>query len=137
VNRYDFQKLARVRLADARILLRNGRYEACYYLSGYTVECGLKACIAKLTKRYDFPDKRLLQEAYTHRLDLLLEMAGLVPARTAEFTRDGEFRRNWYAVKAWGEQSRYELPSRERAEDLFKAVADPRHGVLRRIRRHW
>ena len=36
-HRYDFQKLAGIRLEDAKTLLRNGRYEGCYYLSGYVV----------------------------------------------------------------------------------------------------
>ena len=77
VNRYEFQKLAGSRLEDAKILLRNHRYEGSYYLSGYVVECGLKACIAKLTKRYDFPDKGLVQGAYRHDLTQLLKMAKL------------------------------------------------------------
>lgn len=136
MNRYDFQKLARIRLADARILLRNGRFEGCYYLSGYVVECGLKACIAKLTKRYDFPDKSSLQDSYTHNLELLIKKAGLAAARDEEFERDREFRLNWYAVK-WNEQSRYELRGKQEAEELLSAVADRRHGVLRWIMRHW
>jgi HEPN domain-containing protein len=56
MNRYDFQKLARIRLEEAKVLLRHGKYEGCYYLCGYAVEFALKACIAKMTERYDFPD---------------------------------------------------------------------------------
>ena len=102
MNRYDFQKLAGIRLEDAKTLIRNGRCEGCYYLSGYVVECGLKACIAKLTKRYDFPERSLLQGAYTHDLSLLLKMAKLEAARDIEFERDNEFRLNWLVVKDWG-----------------------------------
>jgi hypothetical protein len=105
-------------------------------LSGYVLECGLKACIAKLTKRYDFPDKGMLG-AYTHDWTQLLKLAKLEPARETEFERDREFRLNWYVVKEWGEQCRYEAPDRQQAEDLFSAVADRKHGVLRWIRRHW
>ena len=137
MNRYDFQKLAGIRLADAKILLRNDRYEGCYYMSGYVVECGFKACIAKLTKRYDFADKNLLQGAYTHDLAQLVRMSKLEAAKNTEFERDSKFRLNWYVVKEWGEQSRYEVPGRQEAEDLFNAVADRRHGVLRWIRQHW
>lgn len=137
MNRYDFWKLAGIRLEEAKILLRNERYEGCYYLSGYVVECGLKACIAKLTKRYDFPDKSLLQGAYTHDLTQLLKMAKLEVARDTELGRDREFRLNWYVVKEWREQSRYEVPRRQQAEDLFNAVADRKHGVLRWIKQHW
>lgn len=137
VNRYDFQKLARIRLEEAKILLRNDRHEGCYYLSGYVVECGLKACIAKLTKRYDFPDRSLLQGAYTHDLTQLLKMAKLEAARDTESKRDREFELNWYVVKEWREQSRYEALGRQQAEDLLNSVADRRHGVLRWIRQHW
>ncbi|MCP5119377.1 MAG: HEPN domain-containing protein, partial [bacterium] len=49
MNRTDFQNLALERLDDAKVLLDGGRYNGAYYLSGYVVECALKACIAKLT----------------------------------------------------------------------------------------
>ena len=137
MNRYDFRELAAIRIEDAKILLRNGRYASCYYLSGYVVECGLKACIAKLTKRYDFADKSVVQQAYTHDLTQLLTTAKLVEARDTEFRLDNEFRLNWLVVKEWGEQSRYEVPGQQQAEDILKAVADRRHGVFRWIKQHW
>jgi HEPN domain-containing protein len=66
-NRQDFQRLAGMRLRDARVLMRNGNLEAAYYLTGLAVECALKACIAKNTKRYDFPpNQTALKEIYTH-----------------------------------------------------------------------
>ena len=97
----------------------------------------MKACIAKMTKRYDFPEKSLLQNAYTHDLTQLLKIARLEAARDTESERDREFRLNWYVVKEWREQSRYEAPGRQQAEDLFNAVAGRKHGVLRWIRQHW
>lgn len=57
MNRDDLQKLARLRLREARALLDRDLYPGAYYLSGYVVECALKACIAKSTKKFDFPDK--------------------------------------------------------------------------------
>jgi len=39
-------------------LLRLGLFDGAYYLAGYAVECALKACIAKGTQRFEFPDKR-------------------------------------------------------------------------------
>ncbi len=137
VNRYDFQKLARTRLEEARILLGERRYEGCYYLSGYTVECGLKACIAKLTKRYDFPEKNLA-DSYNHDLIRLLKLARLEPDLDVESKRDNEFSLNWSAVKEWNEQSRYELTkSAKDAESIFNAVSARRHGVLRWIKKRW
>lgn len=136
MNRNDFRKLAVIRLEDARILLRNGRFEGCYYLSGYAVECGLKACVAKLTKRHDFPDMSL-KEAYTHDLIKLLRIGKLEGARNREFELDREFELNWYVVKEWRAESRYENPDRQQTESLFKTVADRKHGVLRWLRQHW
>ena len=136
MNRNDFRKLAVIRLQDARILLRHGRFEGRFYLSGYAVECGLKACIARLTKRYDFPDVSL-KDAYTHDLNKLLKIARLEEARNREFELDREFEINWLVVKEWKAESRYPNPDRQQTESLFDAVADRRHGVLRWLRQHW
>ena len=47
LNRTDFQILAVERLEDAKALASLGRYAAAFYLAGYSIECALKACIAK------------------------------------------------------------------------------------------
>jgi HEPN domain len=66
VTRTEFQQLADVRIDEARVLLAQGKYDGAYYLAGYAVECALKACIAKLTNKDDFPDKVFVQRSYTH-----------------------------------------------------------------------
>jgi HEPN domain-containing protein len=58
VDRKGLQELSNVRLKEAKALLKVGMADGAYYLAGYAVECALKACIAKETRRYDFPDKR-------------------------------------------------------------------------------
>jgi len=55
MNRLDLQQLAWERSGDAQELLAAGRWSGAYYLCGYAVECGLKACIAKLSRLHDFP----------------------------------------------------------------------------------
>ena len=55
MDRKDFQELSRVRLKEATALLRLGLFDGAYYLAGYSVECALKACIAKGTQRFEFP----------------------------------------------------------------------------------
>ena len=67
----------------------------------------------------------------------LLKIARLEREMGAEFKRDDEFRQNWLVVKDWREQSRYELPTEQEANNVFKAVSDGRHGVLRWIKQHW
>jgi hypothetical protein len=42
MTRKDFQRLTRLRLNDARTLLKNGNNEGAYYLTGLAVECALK-----------------------------------------------------------------------------------------------
>jgi len=46
-------------------------------MAGYAVECALKACIAKQTKRYDFPDKKRVRDVFTHNLETLVKVAEL------------------------------------------------------------
>ena len=77
MNRTQFQKLTVERVHDAEALLGAGRWSGAYYLAGYAAECALKACIAKLTKRYDFPDKDRVSKGYTHNIENLLHLAGL------------------------------------------------------------
>jgi HEPN domain-containing protein len=77
MNRTDLQNLATERLEDAQTLLMNKRYGGAYYLVGYAVECGLKACIAKLTKAEEFYDKNLARKIFQHNLAELANYARL------------------------------------------------------------
>lgn len=71
MNRTELQSLAEERLNDAQLLFDNRRFGAAYYLVGYAIECGLKACIAKLTKAEDFYDKTLARNIFNHNLENL------------------------------------------------------------------
>jgi HEPN domain-containing protein len=137
VNRKDLQILARTRLAEAKVLLGAGRQDGAYYLAGYAVECGLKACIAKGTQRHDFPDKKSVDGSYTHNLRDLVKVANLELARLEEAKRDPAFRNNWDVVQRWSEQSRYLRRDLGLAQALLEAIGDRKHGVLPWIKRHW
>lgn len=137
MNRNDFKKLTSVRLKDTRALLKSGNYNGAYYLCGYSIECGLKACIAKQTNRYDFPNLNVVKESYTHDLVKLIKTAGLSMKLDAEMKGDKSFGINWSVVKDWSEKSRYEKRSADDAKDLYSAVADKKHGVLQWIKRYW
>lgn len=137
MNRKQFQELARIRLAEARVLLGAGHNSGAYYLSGYAAECGLKACIAKMTKRYEFPDKQRAQDSYTHNLNALIKVAGLEPDLKSTVLSDATFAAYWSVVKDWNESSRYEKIPGLRARDMIQAVSDSGHGVLTWITRHW
>ena len=62
---------------DAETLLKNGRWSSAYYLAGYAVECGLKACIAKQFREHQFPDLDTVKKSYTHSLVDLLRVSEL------------------------------------------------------------
>ena len=138
MKRSDFQKLVSQRLKDAEVLFQNQRYSGAYYLAGYAVECGLKACIAKQTKQYDFPpSERIVRDIYTHDIDKLIKSAGLKPQLDKELKQDQQFEVNWSLAKDWSEKSRYEIYEKIKAHDLLNAINDTNHGVLKWISQHW
>lgn len=137
MNRRDFQDLARIRAGEARALLAAGHYAGAYYLTGYVVECALKACIAKTIRRHDFPDRKLANDSYTHDLDRLSRLSGLRPQLDQDMQTDAQLRTNWGATLGWTEQSRYEQHSQAEAEELFAAVMDRGYGVFQWLKQYW
>lgn len=137
MRRNDLQDLSNIRLGEAKALLRLGLYDGAYYLAGYAVECALKACIAKETRHYDFPDKKKVDASYTHSLGELVRVTELEEARAEEAGHDPIFRDNWNLVRAWSEQSRYSRNSPESAQALIEAIENGSHGVMRWLKRYW
>jgi len=138
MNRGDFQKLTQERLRDTQALLQEQRYSGAYYLCGYVIECALKACIAKRTQRFDFPpERRAIDAIYTHDLTTLFKSAGLEKTRDDDMKNDEKLKVYWSVLKQWTEASRYELYDQKKAQDIYQAIADEKHGVLRWISRRW
>jgi HEPN domain-containing protein len=138
MNRADLQALSRLRRREARALLRSGLAAGSYYLTGYAVECALKACIAAETKRFDFPDKRRAVDSYTHDLSVLLRMAGLQLKLDEAVKTNHVLDRNWAVVKDWKETSRYDRTiGMNKARALYKSATARRNGVLAWLRPHW
>jgi HEPN domain-containing protein len=118
-------------------LLKIGLYDGAYYLAGYAVEFALKACIAKETRRYEFPDKGKAVSSYTHVLKDLVAVAKIEGARRERARNDPDFQLSWRIAESWSEGSRYQRHSRESAQELINAVGDSRHGVIAWIKLHW
>jgi len=137
MNRIDFQRLANERIADAKALLAAKRWAAAYYLAGYAVECALKACIAKLMRSEEFPDKNFAEKCWTHNLPQLLGVAGLKAGFDSALRADPGLLENWDFVKDWNEGSRYAHIPKDKAEDLFGAITDKKHGVLAWLKLRW
>jgi hypothetical protein len=107
-----------------------------YYLSGYAVECALKACIAKQTRRHEFPPKaKYAHEVYTHKLESLLKLAGLEKQLDSDMATNLALARNWGVVKGWDEESRYRSTGLN-GKDLLAAIVGP-DGVLLWIKQRW
>jgi HEPN domain-containing protein len=77
ITKADLEALADTRLDDAVHLFRATRYSAAYYLAGYAVELGIKACIASLFQANVIPEKSFVNAVYSHKLDELLGLAGI------------------------------------------------------------
>ena len=138
VNRLELHSLAKIRVKEAKVLLDNGHFEGAYYLLGYAVECALKACIAKQIKRHDFPDKKTVDESYTHKLEPLIRLAGLEIRLTEETKTNNKLATNWTIVKDWKEESRYRSSISEKtARDFYSAVTARKNGILAWIKKLW
>jgi HEPN domain-containing protein len=137
MNRVQFQQLAEIRVRDAEVLLNAGQWSGAYYLTGYAVECGLKACIAKLTLPHDYPDKEFAQKCYTHNIEALVELGGLTSQRKADAIAKPTLGNNWIIAKDWNEKARYQQWTEPEARDLFAAITDTIDGVLPWIKLYW
>ncbi|MEG4344767.1 HEPN domain-containing protein [Microcoleus sp. A003_D6] len=136
MNRLDLQNLALTRLEEVEVLLNNHQYSGAYYLSGYVIECALKACIAKQTQEFDFPDKKTVMDSYTHDLEKLVKVAKL-DTQFKDILKDPNFSSRWSMVKDWSEESRYQTHSQQKALDIYLAITDPTHGVLQWLQQHY
>jgi HEPN domain-containing protein len=132
--------MAGERVRDAAALLKLRRWSAAYYLAGYAVECGLKACVVAYVKRHIeviFRERRFSEKCWTHDFEELLKVAQLMAQRDADAAANPTLHLNWQVVKNWSETARYERKTRVEGEGLYRAVTDPASGVLPWIRNHW
>ena len=134
MDRKDLQELSKVRLKEATALLKLGLFDGAYYLAGCSVECALKACIAKATQRGEFLDRKRV--VYSHKLRDLIKVAGL-EVRFTQAGKDPDFRINWEVVEAWTEESRYQRHPPESAQKLLMAIGHRQNGVISWIKRQW
>src|SRR5262245_23808585 len=101
----DLRKLARMRLSDAVLLYKQGRFDSSVYLCGYAVELGLKARICQTLKWSGYPETNSECQGYsgfkTHDLNVLLHLSGI----------EGRMRQSylveWSLVAAWTPEWRY------------------------------
>lgn len=136
-SRLELREMALSKRADAELLFAHGRYSSAYYLYGYSIEFGLKACIARRFVAETIPDRKFVNAIYVHDLDKLASLAGLIQDLQNARAGRGEFYANWTIVAQWSEGARYEIITRERAEVLRDAIENPDDGILPWLTRHW
>ena len=136
MNRSSLQNLANERIKDAEALLMAGRWSGAYYLAGYAVECALKACFAKQTREYDFPQKSA-QKVFTHNISELLSLAGIKALRDNDIKTSQAQQLNWAIVEEWNESTRYEIWTEVQARQLYEAVNHSTEGAMTWIIKHW
>lgn len=132
----DFRTLADRWVREAKLLLDEGEWSGSYYLVGYAVECGLKACLTKDLQAYQMPDREL-SKGFIHDIAKLAQIAQLDGARGLNAQADHDFALNWNVVINWNEESRYTDWTETQAKELYEAVADANHGVLPWLRTFW
>jgi HEPN domain-containing protein len=138
VNRGDLQTIAQLRLAEAQTLYKEGHYCGAYYLMGYAVECAFKAAISKQIKEHDFPDKKLVNDSYTHDLKKLHDTSGLKKSLEDAMEANAALELNWSIVKDWSEEARYRHDITEPvARDLLEACTSQPDGVYQWLTNRW
>jgi len=137
LTKSDLEKLAQLRLDDALLLLRAGRWSSAYYLAGYAVELALKACISKLFQPNVIPDRAFVDAVYNHKLDSLLATAGLTLTFKEACVADHLLAAYWGVASQWRETSRYELWDSMSAAAMLQAIHEPNHGVFQWVKQHW
>ncbi len=131
MNKTELENLAAIRIKESEVLLTADCYEGAYYLAGYALECLLKAHIAKQVREFDFPNKKLANDSYTHKLTDLVITAGLKQTLTEQENNNEQFKLNWAVVINWSEESRYKSAiTKEEAQDIFNAITDDESGIL-------
>ncbi len=139
MNRAEARQFADARVVDAKALLDAGRWHAAYYLVGYAVECGLKACVLAYVDHTGiiFQDKKFAEKCFTHDLEALVKAADLEITRGLDIQANADLGINWQIVKDWSVDTRYQDKSELDAKRLYQAVTDIANGVLPWIKNYW
>lgn len=121
MNKLKWQQLAERWLVDAKCLLDGRSWSAAYYLAGYAVECGLKACVlARVGARPEviFEDKKFSEKCWTHSVLELVKQANLEPIRAADAVANPALGKNWLVVKDWNDTRRLDAHHDVRPDEL-------------------
>ena len=134
--RGTLQRLAIAKVEDARLLFENDRFSNAYYLYGYGIELGLKACIARQMVAETVPDKAVLRGFLDHEIAKLVGLAGLADLLRTE-RENPEFDVRWAIVSEWSVESRYDMIDAVSATAMKDAVENAKFGIMEWLKRYW
>lgn len=137
MHRLDLQTIAITKLEDAELLFQHQRYSNAYYLFGYAAEIAIKARMAKFFLADTIPDRKIVNDIYTHDLTRLVGLAGLTIELNEEKRRSREFNAYWATVADWSESSRYAMVDGFGAMALRDAMINSDNGVFQWLQKHW
>jgi hypothetical protein len=137
MHKKDIEGLTELRIRDAKVLLETSSWSAAYYLSGYSIELALKACISKQFSAETIPDKSFVNDVFSHEYVKLIGLAGLQQSLNAKLKSDKAFAANWGICREWSPNSRYATWDESDARYLYSAITDEQDGVLSWIKMHW
>lgn len=145
-NGKELKTIAMNRVKVVQKLLASGDYDMAVYVSGYVLECALKAVICKTLKLADYPRNVQVQSSaisfHTHNFDILSMLAGMSQELSNGIASRDLFQ-NWSDITTtWKPELRY-MPvgtwKKVDAEKMLHALTDSPHGVITYIksRRRW
>lgn len=138
MTRQEFQLIAETRIEEATILFETKLYSGAYYLAGYALECGIKACLSKQIAEHKIPKKKFITDLYTNDLLKLIKLDdALSNSYDLESKNNIDFLMNWTLVKDWNESARYRTFDKEEAQELIKAITTTKGGMLPWVQQYW
>jgi HEPN domain-containing protein len=119
-------QISRERFADAKVLLRQKRYNGAVYLGGYVIECLLKAAVCVQLRRDTLPG-----EYRTHELGRLLRSSGLMQ----DLRNDAILLVRYSTVEEWNVEIRYRGAhcSAQEATKFLDAVKEIQQWILDKL----
>ena len=144
LNQANLRRMTEERIKDAASLIKGRRWSFAYYVAGYAVECAIKSCLlARMINTgwiFDEETKKI-DDCRTHDFLKLISIAGLRDELNEKLKQSaasgGEWASNWNTVCSWKVTSRYESKEELEARELYTAITDKTHGVLKWIRNYW
>lgn len=137
LERATLQAIANAKLRDAEFLFQNERFSNAYYLFGYAAEIAIKSRISRLFRPDTIPDKKFVQDIYSHDLNKLIALAGLSAELTESRAASPVFDGHWSAVSDWNEASRYDMIDVFEATAMRNAMVDEEQGIFRWLQERW